>query len=116
MAGVARTEQAMSQHTNYSRKNTLANERALDEYIMRVKKFGFRNGKAPIFSWSQMGTAHMGPTANSSVVDPQGETWEVRDLWVVDSSVLPAPTGIEPAVTVAATAHYIAQFIKARLL
>jgi len=39
----------------------------------------------------------------------------VRNLYVADGSALPTAIGVNPMMTIMATAHYIAQQIKARI-
>jgi len=40
----------------------------------------------------------MGDDPSKSVVNPVGETWEVENLYVADTSVLPTATGVPPMV------------------
>jgi choline dehydrogenase-like flavoprotein len=40
----------------------------------------------------------MGDDPNKSVVNPAGETWEVENLYVADSSILPTATGVPSMV------------------
>lgn len=53
----------------------------------------------------------MGVSPKTSVVKPTGETWEVKNLYVADASVLPTATGVNPMVTVEAVALHIADCI-----
>ena len=62
-----------------------------------------------------MGTARMGSSPRDSVCNPDGEAWDVRDLFVVDGSVLPTGLGVNPMVTIEAAAHKIARGMAARL-
>jgi choline dehydrogenase-like flavoprotein len=49
------------------------------------------------------------------VVNPHGETHDVKNLYVVDASLLPTSIGYNPSETVYALAHYVCeQMIKAR--
>jgi choline dehydrogenase-like flavoprotein len=67
--------------------------------------------KSVIFSAHQMSTCRMSSTPAVGVVRPSGETWECRNLFVCDASVFPTSLGINPMITVAAFAHYIADFV-----
>ena len=54
-------------------------------------------------------------SAADSVCNSDGEAWDVRDLYVVDGSVLPTGLGVNPMVTIEAAAHKIARGMAARL-
>ncbi|KAI8060184.1 hypothetical protein BC940DRAFT_337793 [Gongronella butleri] len=56
----------------------------------------------------QMGTCRMGPTPRTSVIQPTGETWETKGLYVADASVFPCASGVNPMVTIMAIASNIA--------
>jgi len=40
----------------------------------------------------------MGVDSMTSVVNPDGQTWEVENLYVADASVFPTAVGINPMV------------------
>lgn len=61
----------------------------------------------------QMGTARMGSSPRTSVVDPHGRVWGTTNLFVVDTSVFPAASGVNPMITTMATARGIARGIVA---
>jgi long-chain-alcohol oxidase len=62
-----------------------------------------------------MGTARMGTSREESVCNPNGETWDVRGLYVVDGAVLPTGLGVNPMVTIEAAAHRISCGLAERL-
>ncbi|WEW54593.1 hypothetical protein PRK78_000013 [Emydomyces testavorans] len=47
----------------------------------------------------QMGTCRMGTSPSKSVVDPTGKVWGVDGLYVMDASVFPSASGVNPMVT-----------------
>ena len=57
----------------------------------------------------------MGADATTSVVDEDGEVWEVDDLHVFDTSIFPTASGSNPMITTLATAHMLATRLAARL-
>ena len=59
----------------------------------------------------QMGTARMGSDPRSSVVDPFGRSHDLRNLFIVDASVLPTSAAVNPALTIAALALRTADHI-----
>ena len=50
------------------------------------------------------GTARMGNSANSSVVDADCRSWDIKNLWVCDGSVFPTVGGVNPSLTIQALA------------
>ena len=54
------------------------------------------------------GTAVMGDDPASSVVDATCRTHDVRNVWIVDSSVFPSSAAVNPALTIAANALRVA--------
>lgn len=58
--------------------------------------------------WSSQRTAHtvgtcrMGASADESVVDPFGKSWDVPNLWIADNSVFPTSLAANPALTIMA--------------
>ena len=53
--------------------------------------------------------------ARRGALDPTGQTYEVRRLYVADGSALPSASGVNPMITIMGTAHYIAQQVKAAM-
>jgi choline dehydrogenase-like flavoprotein len=63
-----------------------------------------------------LGTARMGNSPEHSVVDPDGASWELEDLFVADGSVMPTSLGVNPQETVMAMATRIAWKLRERPL
>ena len=47
-----------------------------------------------LFSAHQMCSCRMSATADDGPVNENGETWEVKDLYVMDASVFPTSLGM----------------------
>jgi long-chain-alcohol oxidase len=62
-----------------------------------------------------MGTARMGASRDDAVCNPDGESWDVGGLYVVDGAVLPTGLGVNPMVTIEAAAHRISRGLAERL-
>jgi long-chain-alcohol oxidase len=86
-------------------------ERLLDA----ADRCGWGPGQVTLGSFHLMGTARMGRSREGSVCDANGEAWDVKELYVVDGSVLPTNLGVNPTVTIEAAAHKIARGMAARL-
>lgn len=89
----------------------LAGRRALYREAARVlRRAGavFR-GRKPIDTFSHaVGTCRMGDDPRSSVVDPWCRFHPLRNLFVVDSSVMPSSAAVNPSLTIAANALRVA--------
>ncbi|KAI8890264.1 long-chain fatty alcohol dehydrogenase [Backusella circina FSU 941] len=81
------------------------------EWKNQVVKHGFPQDGAGIFCAHQMASNRMGISPKTSVTKPTGETWEVKNLYVADASVLPTATGVNPMVTTEAVCLHIADCI-----
>ena len=58
-----------------------------------------------IFSAHQMGGCAMGPRPEASVVDTDLRHHVLKNLFVVDGSVLPTSLGVNPSETIYGSAH-----------
>ena len=58
----------------------------------------------------------MGLSPDDAVVDEQGQVFGLRELFVVDSSILPTSLGVNPQVTVMAMATRLAWQLRERRL
>ncbi|WP_418284913.1 GMC family oxidoreductase [Halorubrum sp. DTA46] len=66
-------------------------------------------------STHHMGTTRMGTDPDESVVDSQGRTHELENLWIASSSVFPTGGAVNPTLTIAALALKTADHIDAQL-
>jgi choline dehydrogenase-like flavoprotein len=62
-------------------------------------------------SFHPQGTCRMGRDPKTTVVNPYGETHDVKNLYVADASLLPTSIGYNPSETVYALASYISDKI-----
>ncbi|MCS6909699.1 MAG: FAD-dependent oxidoreductase [Anaerolineales bacterium] len=87
----------------------------LEAYLERVARAGLAPNRLNVFSAHQMGTCRMSGKRAEAVLTPQGEAWDVRNLYVADASAFPTASGVNPMLTVMALAHRTAQAVKARV-
>jgi choline dehydrogenase-like flavoprotein len=68
--------------------------------------------------WDSESTAHLGGTCRmgddpaTSVVDADGRSWDIPNLWVCDGSLMPTVGGVNPSLTIQAMSLRIADRIK----
>jgi choline dehydrogenase-like flavoprotein len=46
----------------------------------------------------------MGSDPDTSVVDADGRSWDIRNLWICDGSLFPTAGGVNPSLTIQALA------------
>jgi choline dehydrogenase-like flavoprotein len=59
-----------------------------------------------------LGTCRMGADPAASVVDADGRSWDVRNLWICDGSLFPTCGGVNPSLTIQALACRIGARIR----
>ena len=64
-----------------------------------------------MMAFHPMGTCQMGSERQKSVVDPYGESWDVRNLFMADASVFPTCLGVNPMESIFAFANRTADYI-----
>ncbi|HET7375956.1 MAG TPA: GMC family oxidoreductase N-terminal domain-containing protein [Anaerolineae bacterium] len=87
---------------------------ALNAYLDRLQRQPLRTNGFALFSAHQMSSCRMGVNRATSVIDERCESHDVRGLFVTDGSSLPTAAGVNPMLTIMATAHQAAQYIKTR--
>jgi choline dehydrogenase-like flavoprotein len=87
----------------------------VETFVRRFPQLGVIKNDLTLFSAHQMSSCRMGGNYRSSPVNPDGETYEVRNLFVADGSALPSATGVNPMISIMALAHRNAQVMKTRL-
>ncbi len=68
-----------------------------------------------LFTVHLMGTARMGARAEDSVIDLEGQMWDLPGCYVADASVFPTAIAVNPQVTIMAMATRIARRLGERL-
>jgi len=66
-------------------------------------------------AYHPLGTCRMGSDPQWSVVKPTCESWDIRDLYICDGSVIPSSPGVNPQLTIMALSIRCAGFIDDRL-
>jgi len=120
VVGGARILEAAGARRIYSSHVKLVEWRAargdsLDAFTRAGDAAGYASGRCAYVSFHIMGSARMGGSPAMSACNPDGETWEVRDLVVCDGSTFPTASGVNPMISIEALAHLNARRLAARL-
>ena len=91
--------------------NDPAFQRWLDGYIRPLVRDGGSARDATFASAHQMGSVRMGSSPRTSAVDGAGRVWGKTGLYVLDTSVFPAASGVNPMITGMGLARGIARGI-----
>ena len=85
---------------------------SLDNYLREVSRHPLTPNSFALFSAHQMSSCRMADSPTLGAITPNGETFEVKNLYVADGSVLPTASGVNPMLTIMSTAYMIAGYIK----
>jgi len=85
------------------------------QFLADADAAGYGAGQCSLNSFHIMGSARVGGSPTTSVCDPGGQTWEARDLYVLDGSSFPTASGVNPQISIQAIAHMNARALAARL-
>lgn len=86
-----------------------------EKWAEQIRAAGFGGGRVTLVSYHQMGSCRIGVDPSTSAVGPDHETHEVRDLFVVDGSNFPTPSGVNPMLSIYGFATRAAKKIAERL-
>jgi len=89
---------------------------SLGSFVQAMDSAGWDAGQVALFSFHIMGSARMGGSPNTSATNPEGQTWEVRNLYVMDGSTFPSASGVNPMISIEAIANRSASVLAAELL
>jgi long-chain-alcohol oxidase len=78
---------------------------SIETFVGDMDAAGWGNAQLALFSFHIMGTARMGDSPGFSATNPDGETWEVKNLYVMDGSSFPSASGVNPMISIEAIAH-----------
>jgi long-chain-alcohol oxidase len=78
---------------------------SLDSFTRAMDSAGWDPGRLALFSFHIMGSARLGGSPKTSAVNPDGETWETRRLFVMDGSSFPSASGVNPMISIEAIAR-----------
>jgi long-chain-alcohol oxidase len=88
---------------------------SLQSFTESMDSAGWGSGRVSLFAFHLQGTARLGGSSRTSVCKPDGETWETRNLYVMDGSSFPSASGVNPMISIEAIAHRNASALAASL-
>lgn len=81
------------------------NQHALDQMRISLEAVGAREIWAQVNDTCHLnGTARMGASPKTSVVNADCRSWDIPNLWICDGSVFPTVGGVNPSLTIQAIA------------
>ena len=101
--------------TNEALSFKAGSDAAFESYLQQIRDLGVRPNHFGLFCAHQMSSCRIGSGPKLGAISPEGESFEVTNLYVADGSTLPTASGVNPMITIMSTAHHIAQHIKSRL-
>jgi len=118
--GAARITEAMGAKRVYSsHAKWVSYDPSHDGDIARFMRHadacGWGAGQAQHLSFHIMGSARISLSPDTSACKSDGETWDVRNLLVLDGSAFPSASGVNPMVSIEALAHMNATALAQRL-
>ncbi len=78
---------------------------SLDSFTQAMDGAGWDSGRLALFSFHIMGSARLGGSPKTSATNPDGETWEANNLFVMDGSSFPSASGVNPMISIEAIAR-----------
>jgi long-chain-alcohol oxidase len=87
----------------------------LDRFMAQADATGYRRLRMSYVSFHQMGTAAMAADPGRGAVNGAGQSFDVKGLYVADGSTFPAPSGVNPMITIMAVADHVAGAIDSAL-
>ncbi len=87
-------------------------EQQLRAFDRQIEQHGMNPNRIMMFTAHQMGTCRMGADPKTSVTNEHGEVHGVKGLFVCDGSLFPAPSGVNPMLSIMGLVHSACQYIK----
>jgi choline dehydrogenase-like flavoprotein len=105
---------------SYTRNGSAPNDQELEretaafkEWLAKLRAHKFPTPESLFVSAHQMGSCRMSAAPRNGVVDPKGRVWGTRGLYVIDASVFPSASGVNPFLTVMSIADQLSRGIVA---
>ncbi|MDX1510970.1 MAG: GMC family oxidoreductase N-terminal domain-containing protein, partial [Nitriliruptorales bacterium] len=110
----AGASKVFTSHTSYVGYEPGARHRR-DQFAADADAAGWGAAQVGLGSFHIMASARMTGSPATGACDPFGQTWEVDNLVVCDGSAFPTSSGVNPMISIEATAHMNARALAASL-
>ncbi|HEY6540465.1 MAG TPA: GMC family oxidoreductase N-terminal domain-containing protein [Ktedonobacteraceae bacterium] len=87
-------------------------EQQLRAFDRQIEQHGMDPNRIMMFTAHQMGTCRMGADPKTSVTNEHAGVHGVKGLFVCDGSLFPAPSGVNPMLSIMSLVHSACQYIK----
>jgi choline dehydrogenase-like flavoprotein len=87
----------------------------LETFVKAARAEGAAPARLALAALHIMGSARMGGTPEISALNPDGETWDVKNLVVADGSCFPTASGVNPMISIESIAYMNATRLAAKL-
>jgi choline dehydrogenase-like flavoprotein len=112
LAAAGATEIISPHQRNLAFRPSDGGKNRFERYLHDVAAAGSRVNDLGLFSAHQLSSCRVAANARQGAVRPDGRTHELENLYVADGSLMPTACGVNPMLTIAALAHYLAQHIR----
>lgn len=82
---------------------------SIQGFMRGLDRAGCGPTRAPLLSFHQMGSLRMGSDPTTSATGRDGAVHGTRGLYVMDASLFPSASGVNPMITISTLAHQAAQ-------
>jgi len=96
-------------HGTYSRFKLRTSKLSSDSYLNRMHKWGWSPNRYALFTAHQMGTCGMGGDHKRHPFAPNGESKQIKGLFIADGSAMPSSAGINPMISIMSLAGWVAK-------
>jgi choline dehydrogenase-like flavoprotein len=86
-----------------------------ERFLEDADRAGWGPAQVTLGAFHIMSTARMGSSREDSFCNGEGESWDVKGLYICDGAALPTGLGVNPMITIEAVAHKIARGMAAGL-
>jgi len=83
--------------------------------VDKFLKIKIKPNNFEILAFHPLGTCRMAATSKDGVVDQNGESFEIKNLYIADGSVVPTSLGVNPQITIMTLATMIAEGITKKI-
>ena len=104
-----------SEETNDAGDGGIITDQAFVDFVDTIRARGVRPNKIVMYSAHIMGSCPMSSDESVGAVNPEGELYGIRNLFVGDASVFPTAPGVYPMITIMAMSRRTAEFVAARV-